>query len=147
MGTYSFTDFHVALSGPGGVISLGDGSASAEEGITFEMKEDANKMVTGADGSVMHSLNASRSGVARIRLLKTSPVNKQMAALYTLQRTSGALWGKNVITANDIARGDEYVCRQVAFLKFPSNTYGKDAGILEWEMDVGVMDPNLGDGG
>lgn len=144
MKTYSFLDFHGSLVGPGGIINIGAGSGSAEEGVTVEPLEETDKMVIGADGSGMHSLNGSRAAKVTVRLLKTSPVNGLLMQMYNFQRVSSLLWGKNVLTMRDVARGDQYVAREVAFTKMPTNTYGKDGGMLEWEMNAVAADAVLG---
>lgn len=76
MATYSFMDVTASLSGPTGEIDLGYGSASSEEGITVAMGGPKNTMTIGADGEVMHSLHADKSGTVTVNLLKTSPTNK-----------------------------------------------------------------------
>lgn len=146
MTTYSFLDVHAALAGPGGIINLASGAGAAEEGITCEFTEDTGKLVVGADGSPMQTLNASKAGKITVRLLKTSPVNQLLQNLYNFQRLSSVNWGKNVLTLRDIARGDVYGAQFVAFVKPPANTYGKDAGMLEWEFLAGLMDVALGAG-
>ncbi|MBU9403923.1 DUF3277 family protein, partial [Burkholderia multivorans] len=62
MATYSFQDVTATIVGPGGAFSLGYGSANAEEGITIAQAGDKNTMTVGADGEVMHSLHADKSG-------------------------------------------------------------------------------------
>lgn len=146
MATYSFQDFALTLTGPGGAITLGDGSGAAKEGATFEFVENANAMVVGADGSGMHSLNASKAGKITVRLLKTSPTNGLLSAMYNFQRVSSANWGQNVMAGSDIVRGEQYSCQQVAFGKFPNNTYAMDGNILEWNFDTVVMDAALATG-
>lgn len=42
-------------------------------------------MTVGADGEVMHSLHAGKSGTITVTLLKTSPVNKKTVS--DVQRT------------------------------------------------------------
>jgi hypothetical protein len=143
MSTYSFQDFALTLTGPGGSITLGDGAGDAKEGVTFEFVENANTMVIGADGSVMHSLNPGKGGRATVRLLKTSPTNGKLSAMYNFQRTSSANWGQGVMAGSDIVRGEQYSCQQVAFSKFPNNTFAMEAGTIEWVFDIGVMDPAL----
>ena len=73
MATYSFLDVTASLTGPTGVIDLGQGSANSEEGITQTMGGNKNTMTIGADGEVMHSLHADKSGTVTVNLLKTSP--------------------------------------------------------------------------
>ncbi len=143
MSAYSFQNFTMTITGPGGSIMLGNGAGDAKEGVTFEFVEDANKMTIGAGGEAMHSLSAGRGGKATVRLLKTSLTNGLLSQMYSFQRTSAANWGQNNIAASDVVRGDQYSCQQVAFTKFPSNTYATDAGMLEWVFDIGIMDPAL----
>ncbi|AHX12941.1 hypothetical protein CH75_06520 [Dyella jiangningensis] len=141
---YSFLDVQATIVGPGGSFNLGNGAANAEEGITVEMVEDKNTMTIGADGTPMHSLHAGKAGTVTVRLLKTSPVNAQLQAMYDLQSVSSAVWGQNVISINNKASGDNIGCRYVAFKKVPNNTYAKDGGTNEWVFDAGAIDSILG---
>jgi hypothetical protein len=141
---YSFLDVQATITGSGGSFNLGNGAGAAEEGIDIEMTEDKNNMTVGADGTPMHSLHAGKSGTVTVRLLKTSPVNAQLQAMYDLQSTSSALWGNNIITINNTASGDNVGCRSVAFKKSPKNAYAKDGGTNEWVFDAGSIDSILG---
>jgi len=146
MATYSFLNFNASLIGPGGAISLGSGTGISEEGFSVEFTEEADNMKIGADGTPMHSLNASKAGKLTIRLQKTSPTNALLSAMYNFQRTSSANWGQNIFTASDTIRGDVYTCQLVAFTKFPKNDYAKEAGNIEWEFNAGIVDPALAAG-
>ena len=143
MSVYSFLDVNAALVGPGGFINLGSGAGNAEEGITISATGDKNTMTIGADGSVMHSLLADKSGTLTVRLLKTSPTNQLLAAMYAFQTASASQHGQNVVTVSD-ARGDMVICRQVAFKKAPDLTYAKEGGMNEWNFDAGTIDRVLG---
>lgn len=143
--TYSFADVVATLSGPGGVIAVGNDSAAAEEGIDIE-KDEANTMTKGADGSGMHSMHAWEGGKVTIRLLKTSPLNAALSALYRFQKSSSLNWGKNTITLNEIATGDVYTCEGLAFQKHPNNAYATVGNTLVWELEAVVIDPLLGTG-
>ena len=145
MSTYSFLDTQAALVGPGGAINLGAGSAAAEEGITIAATEDVNTMTIGADGQVMHSLHANKSGQVTIRLLKTSPVNKQLAQLYAFQTSAGANHGRNTISISNALTGDVTTCQICAFGKAPDLTYAKEGGTNEWPFHAGIIDRTLGD--
>lgn len=142
--TYSFLDVQATITGPGGIIPLGNGSGAAEEGITVEPSEDTDTMLIGADGKVVHSLHASKAGRVIIRLLKTSPVNGQLQTLYNFQRLSSANHGRNILAITDIARGDVYLCQDAAFARMPNNAYSKEAGIIEWHFNASKIDPILG---
>lgn len=145
---YSFLDTKVAIVGPGGSFTIGgSGAGNADEGISFEMVEEKNSMVIGADGTPMHSLHASKGGKITVRLLKTSPVNQQLSAMYAVQSASSALHGQNTITLKNSTLGDSITGTFCAFKKLPNLTYGKEGGMNEWEFDVGQLDISLGNGG
>lgn len=142
--TYSFLDVSATLVGPGGALSLGAGAGPSDEGITIESSVDFNTMAIGADGSGMHSLSGDKSGRVTLRLLKTSPLNKALMSMVNFQRTSGATHGQNTLSIRDLNRGDEIICRQVAFKKVPNISFGKEAGNNEWTFDAVYIDHLLG---
>lgn len=144
MHTYSFLDVHAAIVGPGGAISLGSGAGNAEEGITIEPTEDINTMTIGADGQPMHSLHADKSGKVTVKLLKTSPINAKLSAMYAFQTSSGANHGQNTLSIANSATSDIITCRAVAFEKAPGITYAKDGGMNEWTFAAGIIDRILG---
>lgn len=145
--TYSFKDVQATLTGPGGSISLGDGSGAAEEGITCEQIEEKTTMQIGADGSVAYSLHAAECFRITVRLLKTSPTNQQLQQMYAVQKTSSLFWGQGTLVVTNVVTGDQYNCAQVAFVKFPSNNFAKEARNVEWEFYAGVVDTVLGGAG
>jgi hypothetical protein len=137
---YSFNDVAATIVGPTGSANLAYGAGAADEGISTEMTGDKNTMVTGADGTVMHSLHAEKSGRATVRLLKTSPTNATLQQMYDAQTVTAALHGQNTIVVQQKASGDITTCRQVAFKKNPANSYAKEANVIEWEFDCGMID-------
>ncbi|MDI8107039.1 PfkB family carbohydrate kinase, partial [Salmonella enterica subsp. enterica serovar Anatum] len=46
---------------------------------------EAIRFAIGADGEVMHSLHADKSGTVTVNLLKTSPTNKKLSLAYNAQ--------------------------------------------------------------
>jgi phosphomannomutase len=144
MAAYSFKDVTSTFVGPTGTFSLGYGSANAEEGIDIVMSGDKNTMTVGADGEVMHSLHADKSGTVTVRLLKTSPMNQKLLATYDAQSISASLWGQNILTVSNTAVGDLHVARQCAFKKKPDMKYAKDGDIIQWTFDAGKIDGTLG---
>jgi hypothetical protein len=136
MATYSFLDVVASLVGPGGSISLGSGAGDAEEGITVEMEGDKNTMQIGADGTGQHSLNAANAGTVTIVLLKTSPTNALLQALYDYQTASSSLHGKNTITVVNSESGDTLTAALCAFKKRPALKYAKEAGTNTWAFDA-----------
>ena len=145
MSTSSFLDVSASLAGPTGLVELGYGSANAEEGITVTMAEAKNTMTVGADGEVMHSLHAGKSGTITVTLLKTSPVNKKLSLMYNAQSLSSATWGNNVIVIRNKVSGDTATARSCAFQKQPDWNNPKVAGTVAWVFDCGKIDQLLGE--
>jgi hypothetical protein len=108
------------------------------------MSGEKTTMTIGADGSGMLSLLADKSGKITVRLLKTSPQNAKLMALYDGQSIASALWGQNVITVCNTSSGDATTARQVAFSKKPDLHYAKEGGIVEWEFVAIYIDSILG---
>lgn len=145
MATYSFMDVSASLSGVTGIVDLGYGSANADEGITVTMTEAKNTMTTGADGEVMHSLHAGKSGTISVILMKTSPVNKKLSLMYNAQSLSSAAWGNNVIVVRNKASGDLVTARSCAFQKQPDHANAKVGTTVTWVFDCGKIDEVLGE--
>lgn len=145
MGTYSFLDTQGSFVGPGGNFSVGSGAGCAEEGVSYALDEDQTGTITGSDGTIMHSLHASRTGTVTVRLLKTSPVNGKLQQAYNLQKTSASTWGVNTLAFENSTLGDQITLTQAAFVKTPDNGYAKDGNILEWVFR-GALAINLGKG-
>lgn len=142
--TYSFLDVDAAIVGPGGAFSLGSGAGATEEGISIVWSDNINIMQVGADGVGQHSLSANKSAQITIRLLKTSPVNRQLSLMLNLQRASADAHGQNTITVTDKGRGDVITGTQCAFSKWPQINYAKEAGMNEWVFDSISCDAFLG---
>jgi len=142
--TYSFLDVNAGIVGPGGAFSLGNGAGAAEEGISISPTGDIGGMLIGADGSGQHSLYADKSGRIVVRLLKTSPVNQLLSAMYAFQTSTSAAYGQNTIAINDSQRGDVITCQQVAFAKAPDLSYAKEAGTVDWEFNAVKIERTLG---
>lgn len=142
--TYSFIDVNASITGPGGTFSLGSGAA--EEGITIVQTDDKTSLTMGSDGSGMHSLHAAKNGVVTVTLLKTSPVNQMLMAMYNLQSATAALTGQNVIAVTDQERGDIVVASWCAFRKVPDLAYAKDGNTHSWAFNAAQINYVLGSG-
>ena len=140
MANYSFLDTHCAFVGVTGAFSL-TGSV-AKEGITIEQRAEKSKLDIGAGGEGMYSLRADKSAKITVRLLKNSPVNALLSAMYNIQSQSAGLWGTNTISLVSSV-GDAITLRQVAFLKHPTLTYAEEGGMNEWELEAVAMDQLL----
>lgn len=146
MGVYSFLDVQASISGPGGAFSIGSDAGAAEEGITTAFVGEKNTMTVGAGGDGMHSLRASKAGKITVRLLKTSPVNAKLSALYNFQQASSGNWGQNVIKVSNTISGDVVSGQECAFTKHPDLTYATEGGTVEWEFDVVKLSELIGAG-
>lgn len=142
--TYSFLNFNATINGPGGVIAIGNGSGANDEGISFEPAEDISTMEVGPDGTGQHSLHGNKSGHITLRVLKTSPVNAQLHAMFNFQTNSPANHGQNNISGVDAISGDVVTCQQVAFKRRPTLKQAKAAGYNEWLFDAVQIDVVLG---
>lgn len=145
MGAYSFINVQAALSGPGGVINLGQGSGAAEEGITITYVEDKGDTKVGADGSIMQSLRAGQLARITVRLLKTSPTNALLSQMFNYQKASSGRWGQNSLRVSDPVRGDVVSGAQISFTKQPDLVYAKDGNTNEWSF-MGAVEELLGSG-
>lgn len=146
MAAYSFLDVVASITGPGGNFPLGSGSGAAEEGISLARAEAKSTMMVGADGSGMHSLHAGKHGTVTVTLLKTSPTNQLLMAMYNFQTSSSANHGRNVISVRNPVSGDAFTCTGVAFQKAPDLAYAKDGNTVQWAFDAIQIDGILGSG-
>jgi hypothetical protein len=108
------------------------------------MRGDKETMDIGADGTPMHSLHADKSATVIIHLLKTSPVNALLMAMYDSQQISSTLWGQNIIVIRENESGDITTCASCGFKKAPDIKYAKEGGMVDWEFNAGTKDTVLG---
>jgi hypothetical protein len=141
---YAFTDVHATITGPGGTAILGNDAGPAEEGISVEAAEENDTMMTGADGSTIHSLHASKAGKITVRLLKNSPMNAVLRQMYNFQKRSSSFHGRNVLVVTNLANAQVYSCTGVAFARMPPDTFAKTANVIEWEFNASRIEPDGG---
>lgn len=146
MATYAFINLVGAITGPNGNIQIGAGAGVDEGGITVSMRSDRNTLTIAADGTGMNVLHSDTSASVTVRLLKTSPINQQLQAMYDADSSSSALWGQNNITFRDSVRGDHVTCKGVAFKKMPDIGWGKEGPNNDWAFDVSSCHIQLGSG-
>lgn len=144
--TYSFLDVQAAIVGPNGTFSMGNGAGPAEEGITVVQRDDKGTLSIGADGRGMHSLHAGRDGIVTVNVLKTSPVNALLSAMYNADTSSSANYGRNVISIRNPISGDTITCSGCGFRKLPDVSYSKVGTMHAWSFNCAVIDVVLGTG-
>jgi hypothetical protein len=81
-----------------------------------------------------------------VRLLKTSPTNALLSAMYASDCANSQNFGNNTISIRDMARNDVIVCQQCAWAKFADVTYAKEGGEMTWTFHAGIVDFILGTG-
>ncbi len=138
---YSYKDVESSISGPGGSFDLTE--ATGKEGIKISMQNEAGTMQEGADGSVMPVLVPTRAATLTLTLLKTSPVNGKLDALYRYQAQSSAFWGKNLITMTNPVTGDLDKFSNAAFQKMPDRQNTSEGPTVEWSF-IGTWEPFTG---
>ena len=144
MATYSFLDVNCVITGTGGSANLASGADAADEGIKITPVGEKNTMTIGADGSVMHSLLASTASKIEVSLLKTSPMNAVLMAMYNVQTNLSSLHGKNVIALTILQTGEAIGFTSVAFSSIPDMEYGKEGKIVTWKFNAGKTAAVLG---
>ena len=134
--TYSFKDlsggFNDPLAGPfafAGQIGAGR--------YSIEMHTDRTVFDTAADGLVLPSAVAGKSGGISIEMQQTSPFHKFLLGWANLLTTSFDLgsvldWAGASLTLINIVDGSTHVCTGVCFTKIPTKTYGPQAERLTW---------------
>jgi hypothetical protein len=143
MGAYSFINVSANITGPGGNIAIGSSAGAAKEGISTAFDEDKVGTITGADGSIMHSLHAGMTGTVHVRLLKTSPANAALNQMFNFQRATAGNTGQNTIVVTDVVRGDVVTGRAMAFIKHPDNSWAEEGNTVEWTFR-GIVNETLG---
>ena len=144
MATYSFLDVNCIITGMGGSANLASGADAADEGIKITPVGEKNTMTIGADGAVMHSLLASTASKIEVNLLKTSPMNAVLMAMYNVQTNLSSLHGKNVIALTILQTGETIGFTNVAFSAIPEMSYGKEGKTVTWKFDAGKTAAILG---
>lgn len=139
MPSYSFKDVLISLAdGDGKVYPLSDSNLGiADEGITVEPAEPRNNQLRGTSGEVLNMLSATRAGVVKLHLLKTSTGNRTLTNLFNDQAGNPAKWGKNLISIRDKHRGDSMLCGEVAFTQEPAHVWAKNGNVVEWTFAAG----------
>lgn len=144
MATYSFLDVNCVLTGTGGSANLANSAGAAEEGIKITPIGEKNVMTVGADGSFMHSLLASTASKVEVSLLKTSPMNALLMAMYNVQTNVSSLHGKNVIALTILQTGEAVMLTGVAFNSIPDMEYAKEGKTVVWKFDCGKTTAVMG---
>jgi hypothetical protein len=141
---YSFLDTSIVITGPGGSFELSEMGVAAG-GVSLQFNERTS-MTEGADGSVMHTLKAAKTGSVTIRFLKNGDGNSVLDRMFNSDNGSAANVGKNTISVRNVGLGDSWTASQCAFVGKPAVVYGTEGPELEWRFNAGRIDGTFGTG-
>lgn len=144
-GVYTFLDVQCSINGYGGQFDI-KSSGVSDEAIRISMVRDKNTMVLGANGDVMHSMNAARAAVITISLLKTGMGNAMMSQMYSTQEESGSTWANNAMVITNPVTGDTITATGGAFKKHADIGYATEGGLNTWAFDFAYVVQVLGNG-
>ena len=125
MNNYSFTNVAVLING----VSIG-GFGAGDDVIQGRRREDAFADIVGADGKMLVTKNANRSGEFIMRLLQGSASNAYINGLFLAQE-AGA-FAAAAITVIDTLTGDSAIGVQAYITKPADMTRGAGGNEQEW---------------
>lgn len=140
MKVYSFLNTVVIVNG----VEL-TGFADGDDVIDIKRRTDSASDKVGADGAMLISLSADKSGEFTFKLQQTSPSNKFLASLIALQEGGAKTFVPVTVLFQDTYRQD-LATGTVGYLKKPADvTRGAQGNTQEWTVVVERLDLLLGD--
>jgi hypothetical protein len=123
------------------------GWADGDDVINISRRTDSASDKVGADGRMMVSISADRSGEITFKLQMTSSSNRYLSSLIALQEAGAAKFVPVTVMFQDTFRQD-LATGTIGYLKKPADlTRGSQAGNTEWTCVVERLDMLLGDPG
>jgi hypothetical protein len=126
---YSFTDEVILVNGVP-LTAFADG----DDVIQGDRSEDAFTDVVGADGEMLVTQNANRSGFIVLRLLEGGASNAYLNGLFALQEKG--TFAAVIITIVNKTSGNSIIGTKGYITKPAPVTKGVNAGALEWRIRV-----------
>lgn len=140
MKRYSFSDTVVLVNG----IEI-TGWAEGDDVIDVQRRVDSITDKVGADGKMMVSVSADKSGEFKFKLQQTSGSNKYLMALLALMENSSATFIPVTVQAQDTYRRD-LATGTTGYIKKPANmTRGAQGNNQEWVIVTERLDLVFGD--
>ena len=141
MDVYSFKDLSLALDHP----VAGPFSAAGELGfgqLTVAMTTELSTLATAADGNVMITAAAGRSGHLLIEAQQTSDLHSYLLGwlnAVTTARDNGDVsnWATMTVSARNVTTGRTHVLTGVCPSKFPDYPYGSQGQNVTWTLMAG----------
>jgi hypothetical protein len=121
------------------------GYAEGDDVISLKRLVDSATHKMGANGDMMVSLSADRSGECSIKLQKTSTSNQYLNGLLGAQELGGgAAFVPIYLTALDVLRQDRGVGTGGYIKKVPDLNFGEHAGMQEWVLVLENLETTFG---
>lgn len=121
------------------------GWADGDDAISMSRLTDSASHKIGADGTMMVSLSADRSGEFTFKLQQTSPSNKYLTSLLIAQDSGVIQFTPINVLFTDTYRNDQ-VTSTVGYLKKPADMVrGMGGNVQEWTIVVERIDLLHGD--
>lgn len=121
------------------------GWAEGDDVITISRRADSASDKIGADGNMMVSISANKSGEFSFKLNQTSPSNKYLASLTALQEGGAKTFIPINVLFQDTYRND-LSTGTVGYIKKPADLQrGEKGNVQEWTVVVERLDMLLGD--
>jgi hypothetical protein len=140
MRAYSFQDYAMLING----VEL-SGFAEGDDAFMAERRADSASDKVGADGKMMVSISADKSGEFTFKLQQTSPSNKYLMALLALQEFSAKSFVPVNVLCRDTYRND-VASGTVGYIKKPAGQQrGMEGNNQEWVIVTERMDLIFGD--
>lgn len=140
MRAYSFQNTVVILNG----VEL-TGFADGDDVISIKRRVDSISDKVGADGKMMASVSADKSGEIGFKLQQTSSSNKYLNSLMQRQEAAGSTFAPIAVLFQDTYRQD-LATGTVGYLKKPADmNRGAMGQMQEWTLVVERLDLVFGD--
>lgn len=140
MKVYSFKNTIVVVNG----VEI-TGWSEGDDVIKISRLNDSASHKIGADGGMMMSISADKSGEFTFKLMQTSPSNKFLSSLMALQEGGALTFIPVSVLFQDLFRQDR-AAGTAGYLKKPADiSRGKEGQEQEWTIVVERLDMLMGD--
>jgi hypothetical protein len=137
---YSFKDTAVVITNPalGGSPIVFAGEEGAGE-FTVVMHSERTAHDTAADGNIMVSYLAGRSGALNIRVQQVSALHQALLDLYNIlegqsEQGNSTLWAATQISLRSSVTNSQHVLSGVSFSKIPDKPYAAQGQYVTWNL-------------
>lgn len=122
---YTFKNVNVIF----GILEL-EGFGDGDDTVIVEADADQFVKLVGAKGDIARSQTNDNSCTITIKLLQTSLSNKELNALYLVDKATGA--GSLPMVINDKETNETYVINNAWITKVPRIVRGQGVNNMEW---------------